>query len=113
MTARCELPGRRYHESFNLEHLGIRYTVGVGRYPDGRVGELFINSDKVGTAADVLARDAAVVLSIAFQHDISPVELGHAVTRDLDGNASGLIGKLLDILTSEESELRQAVGDLG
>lgn len=114
MTAtRHHLPQRRPLETFNLTHLGITYSVGVGRYLDGRIGEVFINSDKVGTAADVLARDAAVILSLAFQHGITPAELSHAVTRDLDGKPSGLIGTILEHIDAETASLRRAVRALG
>jgi hypothetical protein len=114
MTAhtRNHLPNRRFHETFRFAHWGVSYTVGLGRYPDGLLGEVFINTDKIGTAADVLARDSAVLLSLALQHGIPISAMRHAVTRDGNGEASGPIGKLLDLLHEEEAALERAVGGL-
>jgi len=46
MNARQRLPGRRLAETFELEVAGLRYTATVGRFPDGRIGELFLNNHK-------------------------------------------------------------------
>lgn len=113
MTARCALPQRRYHETFTLRHWNANFAVGLGRYPDGQIGEIFINGEKVGTHLDVFARDAAVILSIALQSGVKISALRHAVTRDPNGEASGPIGKLLDLLHEEEAALEKAVGVLG
>jgi hypothetical protein len=50
-AARERLPNRRAHQSFPVEHNGLRLTVGVSRYADGRLAELVVNTDKVGTAS--------------------------------------------------------------
>jgi hypothetical protein len=116
MTAhtRNHLPQRRFHETFSFAHWGVTYNVGLGRYPDGQLGEVFINTDKkVGTNSDVMARDSAVILSIALQYGVTIGALRHAVTRDGNGEASGPIGRLLDILHEEESALERATGSLG
>lgn len=113
MTARCALPQRRFHEVFEFEHWGTSYKVGLGRFLDGRLGEVFINTNKVGTAADVLARDSAVLISLALQHGIAVSAMRHALTREINGEASGPIGKLLDLIDAEESTLEQAVGGMG
>ena len=95
-----------------MRHWNVNYSVGIGRYPDGRIGEVFINTDKIGTAADVLARDSAVLISLALQHGIEVSAMRHALTREINGDASGPIGKLLDLIDAEESSLERAVGDL-
>lgn len=110
---RLPLPQRRPHESFSIEHWGVTFNVGLGRYLDGRLGEVFITAEKVGTQSDVMARDAAVLLSLALQHGIELNALRHAITRDANNDASGLVGKLLDMLAAEESHLERAVGGLG
>lgn len=115
MTAhtRNHLPARRFHETMTLRHWDANFAVGLGRYPDGQLGEVFINGEKAGTHLDVFARDAAVILSIALQSGVKVSALRHAVTRDPNGEASGPIGALLDILHEEEAALQQAVGALG
>jgi hypothetical protein len=116
MTAhtRNHLPARRFHETFSFSHWNVTYNVGLGRYPDGRLGEVFINADKkVGTNSDVMARDSAVLLSLALQFGVPISNLRHAVTRDPNGEASGPIGRLLDMLHEEEAALERATGSLG
>lgn len=114
MTARCALPQRRPHEVFEFEHWGQKYVVGIGSYSNGRPGEVFINTDKVGSQTETLARDSAVILSIALQHGVSLTALLHAITRDADGKPSGPIGALLERIAEDEgAALEQAVRDLG
>ncbi len=42
MQRRERLPNRRLGETFELEVAGLRYTATVGRFPDGRIAELFL-----------------------------------------------------------------------
>ena len=62
MNTRNRLPDPRPAESFELEVEGIRYTATLGRFPDGSVGELFLNNHKCNSSADTTARDSAIVL---------------------------------------------------
>jgi hypothetical protein len=95
---RERLPDRRSHELVNFEHGGFRYTAGIGRFPDGRLAEIFLNSPKIGTHVETTAKDAAIVASIALQHGAAPETIRHALTRNRDGGASGPLGRLLDML---------------
>jgi hypothetical protein len=61
---RRRLPNRRGHELLDFEHAGIHYTAGIGRFDDGSVAEVFLNTAKHGTAVDINARDAAVAASL-------------------------------------------------
>jgi hypothetical protein len=69
-------------------------------FDDGKLAEVFLNADKVGTAIETQARDAAITASLFFQNGGSPETLRRALTRNADGSASGALGKLLDLLTS-------------
>jgi hypothetical protein len=94
---RARLPNRREHEVFDFEHGGFVFSAGVGRFADGRLAEIFINSSgKTGTAIDVTARDSAIVASIALQHGATPAELRHALSRNGDGRAGGPLAAALD-----------------
>ena len=53
------LPNRRCHELLSFEHGGIYYTAGFGRFENGDLAEIFLNTCKHGTAVDVNSRDAA------------------------------------------------------
>jgi len=98
MTARQRLPNRRGHELVDFEHGGIRYTAGIGRFEDGRLAEIFLNTAKHGTAVDTNARDAAVAVSLLLQHGCPIETLRRALTRNADGSASGPLARALDLL---------------
>jgi hypothetical protein len=98
MDSRLALPKRRGHELLDFEHAGIRYTVGIGRFDDGRVAEVFLNTAKHGTAVDINARDAAVAASLLLQHGCPLNTLRRALTRNADGSASGPLARALDLL---------------
>jgi hypothetical protein len=85
MTNRKRLPDRRRQMSVDFEHAGLRFTLSAGLYPDGRVGELFISSNKPGSPIAALALDAAVVLSIALQYSADIEVIRAALTKDHDG----------------------------
>ena len=65
---RERLPQRRRVERFNLEVGGISYTAEVGFYPDGRLGEIFLNAGKSGTHLSVATAEIAIAVSFALQH---------------------------------------------
>ena len=101
-SSRSRMPERRAHEAFDFEHGGFRYKAGVGFYGDCRIGEVFLDVDKAGTAIQTHARDAAVVLSLLLQHGCPLDVIQRAVTRLPDGKAAGPIGTLLDLLAKRE-----------
>jgi hypothetical protein len=55
MTRR-RLPDRRCAETFSFQVGGLTFTCTVGRFPDGRVGEVFLNNHKGGSGSDICAR---------------------------------------------------------
>jgi hypothetical protein len=96
---RTTLPNRRLHETLRFEHWGQKYVVGIGRsHHEGPIAEVFLNCAKSGTQAETLARDSAVLLSLALQHGVPIETIGHAITRNSDGSPSGPIGALVDIM---------------
>jgi hypothetical protein len=103
MTARKRLPNRRQAETFELTVRGLRYVCTVGRFADGRIGEVFLTNQKNNSAADTAARDAAIAFSFAVQHGADPAAIRKALCRDSRGRGSGPLGRALDLL-AEESE---------
>src|SRR5947209_16219331 len=95
MTSRNRLPNRRHAENFEFELEGLHYTATVGRFPDGTIGELFLNNHKSNSSADTAARDSAIVLSIALQHGADLGTIQRALCRDSHGQASGPLGAAL------------------
>jgi hypothetical protein len=100
---RERLHNRRANETFTIEALGLHYTATVGRFDDGRLAEIFLTSNKVGSAAAAAACDAAVLASIALQHGVLLDVLRHALMRDEQGRAIGPLGVVLDQIAEEAS----------
>jgi hypothetical protein len=98
---RTPLPNRRSCETVKLQHGGMAaaYHVTVGFYPDGTAGEIFISTNKVGTAIDALARDIAVLMSLGLQHGCPLATMRHALTREADGAPSTIAGAVADKFT--------------
>jgi ribonucleoside-diphosphate reductase alpha chain len=99
---RRRLSDRRSCETFGLEIQGLSFTATVSRFADGEVAEIFIGSNKAGSAAGIMASDAAIAASLALQHGC-PLEVLHkALSRDAHGRASGPLGAALDLLVKQE-----------
>jgi ribonucleoside-diphosphate reductase alpha chain len=105
------LPNRRGHELVDFEHGGIRYTAGIGRFEDGELAEIFLNTAKHGTAIDTNARDAAVAASLLLQHGCLVETLSRALTRNADGSASGPLAHALDLLAKGRAPALGPPGD--
>lgn len=98
---RNPVPNRRPSESFTFEHEGVYYHATISRFEDGGIAELFLDAGKEGSAVNVMARDAAVVISIARQCG-TPLELIRAGLSKLqDGSSAGAIGVALELSGSE------------
>jgi hypothetical protein len=102
-SLRARLPARRRAETFELEVGSLRYTCTVGRFPDGSVGEVFLQSRKPGSQSDFNARDSAIVCSLALQHGVALGAIRWALLRDSRGNASTPLGAALDRIAEVES----------
>jgi ribonucleoside-diphosphate reductase alpha chain len=100
---RARLPDRRLHELFEINHGGIPYVVGLGRFQNGELAEIFLNAPKTGTAAAVNAQDAAIAASLLFQHGCPIETLRRALTRNPDGSAAGPLGSVLDLLSGSQT----------
>ena len=96
MSDRERLQNRHASETFSLEHVGMKYTVTISRFGDGRVAETFISNHKRGNASDVAARDAGILLSFCLQYGCPIDAITRAVSRNSDGSASGVVGAVLD-----------------
>lgn len=93
------LPNRRACETSSFEHAGADFTMTVGRYADGRAGELFVNAAHANSALDALASDAAIAISFALQHGADLDAIRAAMKRNSQGVPSSPIGAALDRVT--------------
>lgn len=98
-TPREVLPQRRRAETFRLTmDAHSQFDVTVGFYPDGRIGEVFINGGKSGSAVEAIARDSAVLLSLALQHGVPIDVMKGAITRERNNWPMTIIGAVIDKL---------------
>jgi hypothetical protein len=104
MSERCRLENRRANETFAVEVGGLHYTATVGCFADGRPAEVFLSSNKIGSAAATAACDAAVIASIALQYGVPVDVLRHALMRDAAGRAIGPLGVVLDRIAEETAQ---------
>jgi hypothetical protein len=101
-AARERLPARRGSIGFDLEVFGLRFHASVSRYDDGRLVEVFVTNHKAGSMAGILASDSAVLCSLALQHGVPVDVIRRALMRDPEGRASSPLGRVLDLILSEE-----------
>jgi hypothetical protein len=94
-TRDCQ-PNRRPAETIAFERDRSRYQITVGFYPDGRIGEIFVNADRPDSALDALTSDAAILASLALQHGCPIETIRHALKRDARGVAASPIGAAVD-----------------
>jgi ribonucleoside-diphosphate reductase alpha chain len=99
--ARQRLPHRRGAIALDIEHAGHRYRMHIGYFPDGTLGEVFLDAAKQNSTLDAFAADAAILVSLLLQNGVLPAEIGHALRRAPDGTAASLIGAVVDRLVEE------------
>lgn len=100
MSTRNTLPNRRSAETVTYKHGGADFTMTIGRYADGRIGEIFINAGHANSALDAIASDAAIAVSFALQHGADLAAIRGAMKRNSQGEPSSPIGAALDLLNS-------------
>ena len=98
MTVRRTLPNKRSAETIAFERHGSQYRMTVGYFPDGAIGEIFLNADRADSLLDVLTSDAAILASLALQYGCPIEAIAHALKRDARGDAASPIGAALDLL---------------
>jgi hypothetical protein len=90
VSDREPLPDKRSAELFTFQYENRRWTATIGRFSDGRVGEIFLDAPKVSPIAEMAAA-AAIVASLALQAGCPLATLRHA----LDGRDVGPLGAAL------------------
>jgi hypothetical protein len=96
IPARRRLPNRRASQTLSFEHGGTDITATSGHYPDGAIGEIFINAGHANSAIDAIVSDAAIAVSFALQHGADLAAIKAAMKRNAAGEPSSPIGAALD-----------------
>src|SRR2546425_539910 len=79
MSQRKRLPNRRPSLTFDFEFEGQDYGATASRFDDGRIGEIFLDAGKVGSALQQHASTSAILTSLLLQHGVSPGTIRDAV----------------------------------
>jgi hypothetical protein len=95
------LPNRRRSELVGFELQSLRYVGTIGKYEDGRLAEVFLDSEKISSTAAVIASDLAVCASLALQYGCPAETLRHALSRDEGGRPGTALCALLDLVIGE------------
>jgi hypothetical protein len=97
---RDRLPTRRASQNITFERANLKFQLTIGIYPDGRVGEVFLNSEHSNSMLDAMAHDAAILASLCLQFGCPLETIAHALKRDARGEAQSPIGVALDLVIS-------------
>jgi hypothetical protein len=76
---RERLPNRRPHIASHFEYDSQRYHYGTSRFPNGKPAEIFLTTNKAGSAAQQHAECAAILCSLCLQHGVAAETIIHAV----------------------------------
>jgi len=104
MNEREALPARRIAISWSMRFYNREFAITAGLYPDGRIGEVFAMSDKIGSEMQALTRDGAILISLALQFGCPLDIMRHAISRNPDNTASSFVGALLDELVQLDKQ---------
>src|SRR5262245_40920122 len=100
MSERNTLPQRRYSETIKFRFGGqnAAYHLTCGYFDDGTLGEVFLSTNKIGSSAEAIARDVAILISLSLQHHCSLETMKGALTREANGEPSSIAGAVIDRL---------------
>jgi hypothetical protein len=91
---REHLPNRRRSIAFIFEFEGHKYRATASHFDDGRLAEIFLDTDKAGTPLQLNAETAAILASLCLQHGVDAETIRHSV--------NGPIAVALDHFTGVE-----------
>lgn len=102
-TKRRRMPDWRPAISFVFEHDSHVYTATLGFYDAAltHLGEVFLRMNKLDSALDNHANDAAILASLLLQHGVSPLDIRHSLKRHPNGQPAGPMGALFDVIVRD------------
>jgi hypothetical protein len=105
MDARQRLPNRRMSAIAEFENANLRYLATATLSPDGKPLELFLDGPKIGSAAHIAARDAAIITSLALQNGVEVETILHSLEKSRAGEPVGPIGVALALFVPSSAGL--------
>jgi hypothetical protein len=103
MTTHEQSPTRRFGETFEFKLAGRGYIDTLGRFPDRRVGDLYLNDHKSNSAANPNTRDSPVVCLTALQCGWGTETIRETLCRNSRGRRSCPWPAVLDQLAATGS----------
>lgn len=103
------LPTRHELDAFEFELAGVIYHVTIGRSVDGQIAEVFLDAGKPGSAINIMAKDAAVVFSIARQFGAPVQAISAALSQELNGKHIGPLGIALYLADFNAADCEKAI----
>jgi hypothetical protein len=101
---RQRLPNRRPCVTFSFRCNSLRYACTFGLAADGTIAEVFLSNHRSGSDTDAVAKDSAVVCSLALQHGVPLSTIRGALLRDSHGRASSPLGAALDQIVAQDQQ---------
>jgi hypothetical protein len=83
-------------EIFHNDH--HRLTLCVGFYDDGRPGECFVTSSKIGTELEATARDCAILIALLLQNKVALADIAHSLTVNPNSTPSSIVGTVVEAM---------------
>lgn len=103
---RERLPNRRHSENSEFTFQGVQVDLQCGYYSDGRIGEVFMTTRRLGSVIDTLCKDTAILISIAFQYGATVEDISHSATSRDDNVPDGIISVLCDHLVERNLDIK-------
>lgn len=100
MPRQC-LPARRGQITVGVTWRNDPYDVSFALFDNGQPAEMFISSIKSGSDVQIVAHDAAVLVSLALQFGAGLETLRKALARNENGTPQSIVGRALDAIAGE------------
>lgn len=99
------LPNRRRSENTEFVFQGVQVDLQCGYYDDGRLGEVFMTTRRLGSVIDTMCKDTAILISIALQLGATIEQLSKSATSRDDSTPDGIISALCDHLIASKLDI--------
>lgn len=93
---RERLPSRHECETFKLKVGSVSWFVNVGKYPDGRIGDINLKTAKAGSEQNQLMHFLGLAMSLAFQHGATPKEFVGIMKDTSEGHVIRAVAEVLE-----------------
>lgn len=95
---------RRFGDAFSYEHDGLAYRANFNRFDNGELGEVFLDAGKVGSTTYQIAKELAVMFSIARRCGASLKVIRDALPKNANGGPAGPLGTALKLVGKPDAE---------